>query len=642
MRIERARVSKKCGLVVVLGGKLVGMKQYLLLPAFLAAPLTVPALASAQAQRLSRQDVSRFAAVMQMADMRTFDTTAVDMAMSSKSAAVRREAALAMGQVGRSPKSWANNSVPQRYRLYKLLNDQSTSVTAAVAYALGLLKDTVSVDSLARIARSGGSTGENAAWSLGQIGSTSAKQISELLKSNNDSGTTVQLLLAAGKMRPFPLKDIVPYLQNSNGKIVWAAAYAISRNRVAQGIPALLSLYDSVNANPKKFASGVNDIKAEIARALVKKGAELAGQGYSERAFAVVQSLARDHYPQVRVMALRSLALYTAQGRQAIMQALKDQDPNVRATAAEALTYVIDSTTTQKDWSAVWQADTSMGYRFNVLMAVARHGGYRGYIVSWVGSEDWELRMLSAQAVAVMKDTANRAIYTKRLIADPDPRVRGRMYSSLVAEGTEPDSAARQLLTQALESDPDSIVRQLVRVPLKIPNPDSLRAIRIIPHPANWYERIVREVVVPSLLGKPRTATLHTERGDIVLNLFGADAPITVWNFISLAKTGWLQKTAFHRVVPNFVIQDGNKRGDGEGGPGYAIRDELNPHRYNRGALGMALSGPDTGGSEYFITHSPQPHLDGGYTVFGEVLRGLKVLDSIVRGDSVRSITISR
>ena len=118
------------------------------------------------------------------------------------------------------------------------------------------------------------------------------------------------------------------------------------------------------------------------------------------------------------------------------------------------------------------------------------------------------------------------------------------------------------------------------------------------------------------------------------------DAPLTVWNFVSLADRHYFDGQRFHRVVPNFVIQAGDPRGDGNGGPGYAIRDEINRERYDRGTLGMALSGPDTGGSQFFVTHSPQPHLDGGYTVFGQLRSGAAVLDRIVQGDRIVRITI--
>lgn len=122
--------------------------------------------------------------------------------------------------------------------------------------------------------------------------------------------------------------------------------------------------------------------------------------------------------------------------------------------------------------------------------------------------------------------------------------------------------------------------------------------------------------------------------------LFASDAPLTVYNLMSLADDGYFDGQLFHRVVPNFVVQAGDPRGDGNGGPGYAIRDELNRHRYLRGTLGMALSGPDTGGSQFFVTHSPQPHLDGGYTVFGQLADGGDVLDRIVQGDRIVRVTL--
>ena len=166
----------------------------------------------------------------------------------------------------------------------------------------------------------------------------------------------------------------------------------------------------------------------------------------------------------------------------------------------------------------------------------------------------------------------------------------------------------------------------------------SWKSVVEAPRPIAWYENVIRTVLLPVYNGKPPRATIHTVRGDLRLELFGADAPITVSNFLALAKSGYYRNTRFHRVVPNFVIQDGDPRGDGNGGPGYAIRDEMNRHRYERGALGMALSGPDTGGSQYFLTHSPQPHLDGHYTVFGRLVSGFDVLDGIVQGDLITSV----
>src|SRR5207253_1067899 len=133
-------------------------------------------------------------------------------------------------------------------------------------------------------------------------------------------------------------------------------------------------------------------------------------------------------------------------------------------------------------------------------------------------------------------------------------------------------------------------------------------------------------------------AFIETAKGTIEFELAVLDAPQTSQNFIALARKGYFNGLQIHRVVPNFVVQDGDPRGDGSGGPGYTIRDELNDRPYLRGTVGMALSGPDTGGSQFFITHSPQPHLDGTYTVFGRVVSGLGALAAIGQGERIRSI----
>jgi cyclophilin family peptidyl-prolyl cis-trans isomerase len=143
-----------------------------------------------------------------------------------------------------------------------------------------------------------------------------------------------------------------------------------------------------------------------------------------------------------------------------------------------------------------------------------------------------------------------------------------------------------------------------------------------------------------SRIGKPVRAVVTTTKGSFTIELLPEDAPLTVDNFVQLSKRGYYRGIVFHRVVPNFVVQDGDPRGDGNGGPGYSIRCEVNEVPYDRGAVGMALSGKDTGGSQWFVTHAPQPHLDGGYTVFGRVVSGMTVVDAIVRGDVIRSISI--
>jgi cyclophilin family peptidyl-prolyl cis-trans isomerase/HEAT repeat protein len=139
---------------------------------------------------------------------------------------------------------------------------------------------------------------------------------------------------------------------------------------------------------------------------------------------------------------------------------------------------------------------------------------------------------------------------------------------------------------------------------------------------------------------EPRRVDLRTARGVVRLELDCPAAPLTCLNFLQLAAQGYYDGIAFHRVVPDFVAQAGDPRGDGSGGPGYEIRDEINRLRYERGAVGMALSGPDTGGSQFFLMLSRAPHLDGGYTVFGRVVDGLDVADRLEQGDRIQKAVV--
>ena len=135
-------------------------------------------------------------------------------------------------------------------------------------------------------------------------------------------------------------------------------------------------------------------------------------------------------------------------------------------------------------------------------------------------------------------------------------------------------------------------------------------------------------------------AEIETDGGTLAIRLFTRDAPLTCWNFARLCERSFYDGGSWHRVVPDFVLQDGCPRGDGWGGPPWQIRCEINRHRYDRGALGMALSGKDTGGSQFFLTHSEQPHLDGGYTVFGSMESGQSIADRIVQGAPIHRIRV--
>ena len=142
---------------------------------------------------------------------------------------------------------------------------------------------------------------------------------------------------------------------------------------------------------------------------------------------------------------------------------------------------------------------------------------------------------------------------------------------------------------------------------------------------------------------KSYTATIETARGNIVIELYPQNAPKTVNNFVFLAKEGFYDGVLFHRVIMDFMVQGGDPTGTGRGGPGYKFEDETkgNPLKHGTGFLSMANAGPNTNGSQFFITHSPQPHLDGKHTVFGKVVEGQNVVDAIKQGDSMTKVTIT-
>jgi peptidyl-prolyl cis-trans isomerase B (cyclophilin B) len=140
---------------------------------------------------------------------------------------------------------------------------------------------------------------------------------------------------------------------------------------------------------------------------------------------------------------------------------------------------------------------------------------------------------------------------------------------------------------------------------------------------------------------KKYTATLETAKGNIVIELFAADVPKTVNNFVFLARDGFYDGTTFHRVIAGFMAQGGDPTGTGCGGPGYSFSDEFTSHIHGTGSLSMANAGPNTNGSQFFITYAPQPHLNNHHTVFGQMTSDMAILKNIKNGDVITKVTIA-
>ncbi|CAN5249533.1 hypothetical protein BH18ACI2_BH18ACI2_17640 [soil metagenome] len=233
----------------------------------------------------------------------------------------------------------------------------------------------------------------------------------------------------------------------------------------------------------------------------------------------------------------------------------------------------------------------------------------------------------------------SRALAEALPVAMRDEQLNDAALAILDALAKQKTPPALDAIKTALDST-DYLIRRRAAALLHAADPaNDGKALRVETvatrnRPADYTRALAR-------MGKQVLAVVNTDKGAFTIELLPEAAPLNVDNFVQLARRGFFNNITFHRIVPNCVIQGGDPRGDGNGGPCYQMRFEINEVPYARGAVGIALPGKDTGGSQWFVTHAPQPHLDGGYTVFGHVIKGMEIVDAIARGDRIRSITIT-
>jgi HEAT repeat protein/cyclophilin family peptidyl-prolyl cis-trans isomerase len=346
-----------------------------------------------------------------------------------------------------------------------------------------------------------------------------------------------------------------------------------------------------------------------------------------------------DPTPAIRAAAIQSLARMDPAGFVTVLSGL-DPDPNwsVRAALATALGGLSADAGLPRLRSML--ADPEPKVLPAVLDSIAKlkpaDGG--AIAIGQLKSGDPVVRAAAARAVAELKPADGPLALTdayQRSLGDTTYVARAAVLVALKAYGQE---AALPLLSDALH-DKDWAVRVRAATLLDEFDPASDARSRIRPAPSS---RTAESYQTVSLTVPPVSTHVfvETDRGTIQIELAVLDAPITVDTFVGLARAGFFDGIPVHRVVPDFVIQAGDPRGDGEGGPGFTIRDEINQRPYLRGTVGMALDWADTGGSQFFITHSPQPQLDGRYTVFGRVVAGMDVVDRIEQWDVIRRVRV--
>ena len=319
-------------------------------------------------------------------------------------------------------------------------------------------------------------------------------------------------------------------------------------------------------------------------------------------------------------------------------KALAPRDWRSTATLAQALSELNSERAKAallKMWEQAEQGKSEVRAIPALLRSLARikYDGVQALARGQLNHKEITVRAAAANALTDLNEENFNALAGALAQAKADAQSDARL-ALLNAIGKYKTPRAVSLLKTSL-TDADQRARRRAAELLRQAGEVVPTETAALPHDQTYYTRVRR------LQQKQVTVTLHTSKGIIKVAMFTQDAPMTVDNFIELAKKKYFDGIVFHRIVPNFVVQGGDPRGDGGGGPGYQIRCEVNPRMYNRGTMGMALSGKDTGGSQFYFCHAPQPHLDGGYTVFGQVIAGIETVDKLTRGDVIERVLVS-
>lgn len=653
------------------------------LAALLAAACAGGPAPPAQAPDLPVMDVSDLserALLLMLADRRLFEPVTVERA-SSGGPELRAQLAVTLGRVG---------DRRGRVDLQSLLLDRVPEVRRAAAFGLGELGDPESERGLlGAVTDPDRETGTLAVEALGKLG-TSVVDVGDALASLPDEERWARLLPSLFR---FDEEAMVPLAEAGLGvsdpQLHAMAVYALARKPRPEAAADFRRLLGDGDPRVRAWAAqglGAVGDGGDLVRLAPLLAAPQAGP--------VIQAL---HAGQKLVDAGKAAA--PAEWRRPLLDLFDDPRPHVRIAALEAASaWLLDD---ELGAALAQRAGTEekgrRQERATALVALAAGADPRAAELVSTASRDDDGAIRAAAARAAASLGAVKLL--DRLARDPDPRPRAAALQGLLATSPDPAKVATEALNDTdpgikatlftwLTGHPEVPIEQLgeaVVFALRDRNIESsldgveallarARAeplergtiVALLEKLAEFPDYLVRRRAIAALgeLGRPqpklgavqdprgvdafesvvrrtshpRMVEVHTSRGDLEIRLACPQAPLTCLNFLTLARNHFYDGLTFHRVVPDFVVQGGDPRADGYGGPGYTIRDEINRLRYRRGVVGMALAGPDTGGSQFFITLSPQPRLDGGYTAFGEVVGGDEVLDQLVEGDRILSV----
>ena len=467
----------------------------------------------------------------------------------------------------------------------------------------------------------------------------------------------------------------------------WPVAYALQRMEDKRAVPALLQLlngsgrytvaFAARGLGAHKEASAVDALLAQLEPSrrapleVVVSSVRALGQIADPRAAETLARLAGQTatHPNVRLEAITALGAMRADAGLPVVQDMMTDEWAAMRSAAIAAAAAIDP-----DTFLIVLAGMEPDRDWRVRAALARvlatlpPETVTDRVRQMLSDEDKRVIPAVMGALARLKAPDIADVLRERL-ADPDFAVRSAAAGELGR--LKPDGGAAWLREAYKTAQADSAYdarAAAIGALAEYGAAEAIETLKLALTDKDWAVRLraasllakldpsveTRQAIRPAPGGPiapyddPQLAVpdfsphafIETAKGTIELELAVLDAPQTARNFMALARKGFFNGLQVHRVVPNFVVQDGDPRGDGGGGPGYTIRDELNERPYLRGTVGMALAGADTGGSQFFITHSPQPHLDARYTVFGHVVNGMDVVDRIQQGDVIQRVRV--
>jgi HEAT repeat protein/cyclophilin family peptidyl-prolyl cis-trans isomerase len=580
---------------------------------------------------------------------------------------VRQMAAFALGLIG---------DRSAREPLIGALADPAPVVRGSAAEALGLLGDASAAPAIAKVAADVVASG-----ALSQVPSEDGESARD-----TPAGAFRLAIYALVRLQAYePLAGVVLDSGGQPRVRWWPVAFALQRLEDPRALPALLTLLKDPQPYTRAFAAkGIGAMKDQAAAAAlvplvtdstrsvaveaIRSLGRLAAPAAAPALIKIVRAPKPE--PHLRLEAILALGSIHADGvSDALVDVLGDPKPPVRAAAIRALAEldpegfitILSGLDADPHWSVRAALATTLGTltpeaglprlrnmladpEARVLPSVLgsivklKPNDAATIVVDHLKASDAVVRAAAANGIRELKPDGGVAALTeayKSSQGDPSYVARAAILGALAAYGRD---AATPLLTEAL-ADKDWAVRVRAAALLTELDPSSDASLKIRPapitRPADWYER--------AALTTPPVSTqvfIETDRGTIQLELAVLDAPVTVDTFVSLARRGFYDGLPIHRVVPDFVIQGGDPRGDSEGGPGFTIRDEINQRPFLRGTVGMALDWKDTAGSQFFITHSPQPHLDDRYTAFARVIDGMDVVDQIEQWDVIRRVRV--